>query len=138
MQAFGTVYLMRNPHDHQEYAVKELTNLTNEDGSTDRAAMNELIGEVRKMGVVSSEFIVRYHTSAIFGGRFYVMMDVIDGVDFRDVVVARQHAYLLRNFRSIPTTIQSSTNLQASGFRKICGRTITKVVTLFCKIRAKN
>ena len=83
---------MRNPHDHQQYAVKELTNLTNEDGSTDRAAMNELIGEVRKMGVVSSVFIVRYHTSAIFGGRFYVMMDPIKGAEYRDVVVARQQS----------------------------------------------
>ena len=81
---------MQNPHDHQQYAVKELTNLTNEDGSTDRAAMNELIGEVRKMGAVSSEFVVRYHTSAIYDGRFYVMMDPIKGAEFRDVVVARQ------------------------------------------------
>ena len=90
-QAFGTVYLMQNPHDHQLYAVKELTNLTNEDGSTDRAAMNELIGEVRKMGAVSSEFVVRYHTSAIYDGRFYVMMDPIKGAEYRDAVVARQN-----------------------------------------------
>ena len=81
---------MQNPHDHQQYAVKELTNLTNEDGSTDRAAMNELISEVRKMGRVASEYVVRYHTSAIFGGRFYVMMDPIKGAEYRDVVVARQ------------------------------------------------
>ena len=81
---------MKNPHDHQRYAVKELTNLTNEDGSTNHEAMYELIDEVRKMGTVSSPFIVRYHTSAVFDGRFYIMMDVIEGAEFRDVVVARQ------------------------------------------------
>ena len=47
---FGTVYTMVNPHDSQAYAVKELTNLTLEDGSTDEAAMHELLAEVRKMG----------------------------------------------------------------------------------------
>ena len=81
---------MKNPHDHQRYAVKELTNLTDEDGSTNHEAMYELIDEVRKMGTVSSPFIVRYHTSAVFDGCFYVMMDVIEGAEFRDVVVARQ------------------------------------------------
>ena len=75
--AFGTVYTMVNPHDHQVYAVKELTNLTLEDGSTDETAMHELLAEVRKMGVVESEFIVQYRTSAVFGGRFYVMMEPI-------------------------------------------------------------
>ena len=68
---------MINPHDHQVYAVKELTNLTLEDGSTDEVAMHELLAEVRKMGVVESEFIVQYRTSAVFGGRFYVMMEPI-------------------------------------------------------------
>ena len=77
MGAFGTVYTMINPHDHQVYAVKELTNLTLEDGSTDEVAMNELLAEVRKMGVVESEFIVQYRTSAVYGGRFYVMMEPI-------------------------------------------------------------
>ena len=75
--AFGTVYTMVNPHDHQVYAVKELTNLTLEDGSTDEVAMHELLSEVRKMGVVESEFIVQYRTSAVYGGRFYVMMEPI-------------------------------------------------------------
>ena len=75
--AFGTVYTMINPHDHQVYAVKELMNLTLEDGSTDEAAMLELLAEVRKMGVVESQFIVQYRTSAVFGGRFYVMMEPI-------------------------------------------------------------
>ena len=75
--AFGTVYTMINPHDHQVYAVKELTNLTLEDGSTDEVAMHELLAEVRKMGVVESEFIVQYRTSAVYGGRFYVMMEPI-------------------------------------------------------------
>ena len=88
--AFGTIRKMVNPHDHQVYAVKELSNLTLEDGSTDEVAMNELLDEVRKMGVVRSEFIVQYRTSAVWQGRFYVMMDPILGVDFRDVVVARQ------------------------------------------------
>ena len=74
---FGTVYTMINPHDHQVYAVKELTNLTLEDGSTDEIAMHELLAEVRKMGVVESEFIVQYRTSAVYGGRFYVMMEPI-------------------------------------------------------------
>ena len=68
---------MVNPHDHQVYAVKELTNLTLEDGSTDEAAMFELLSEVRKMGVVESQFIVQYRTSAVYGGRFYVMMEPI-------------------------------------------------------------
>ena len=68
---------MINPHDRQSYAVKELTNLTNEDGSTDGVAMNELLEEVRKMGVVQSEFVVQYRTSAIYRGRFYVMMEPI-------------------------------------------------------------
>ena len=75
--AFGTVYTMVNPHDHQVYAVKELTNLTLEDGSTDEAAMFDLLAEVRKMGVVESQFIVQYRTSAVYGGRFYVMMEPI-------------------------------------------------------------
>ena len=75
--AFGTVYKMINPHDHQSYAVKELTNLTNDDGSTDEVAMHELLEEVRKMGVVQSEFIVQYRTSAVYRGRFYVMMEPI-------------------------------------------------------------
>ena len=75
--AFGTVYTMINPHDHQVYAVKELTNLTLEDGSTDEVAMHELLSEVRKMGVVESEFIVQYRTSAVYGGRFYIMMEPI-------------------------------------------------------------
>jgi hypothetical protein len=68
---------MINPHDHQVYAVKELTNLTQEDGSTDEAAMFELLAEVRKMGVVESQFVVQYRTSAVYGGRFYVMMEPI-------------------------------------------------------------
>ena len=75
--AFGIVYTMINPHDHQVYAVKELTNLTLEDGSTDEVAMHELLAEVRKMGVVESEFIVQYRTSAVFGERFYIMMEPI-------------------------------------------------------------
>ena len=75
--AFGTVYTMVNPHDHQVYAVKELTNLTLEDGSTDKAAMLELLAEVRKMGVVESQFVVQYRTSAVYSGRFYVMMEPI-------------------------------------------------------------
>ena len=74
---FGTVYAMVNPHDHQVYAVKELTNLTLEDGSTDEASMSELLAEVRKLGVVESEFIVQYRTSAVYSGRFYVMMELI-------------------------------------------------------------
>ena len=78
--AFGTVYTMINPHDHQVYAVKELTNLTLEDGSTDEAAMFELLSEVRMMGVVESQFIVQYRTSAVYGGRFYVMMEPIASV----------------------------------------------------------
>ena len=69
--------MMINPHDSRAYAVKELTNLTLEDGSTDEAAMFELLAEVRKMGVVESQFIVQYHTSAVFHGRFYVMMEPI-------------------------------------------------------------
>ena len=75
--AFGTVYTMINPHDRQVYAVKELTNLTLEDGSTDEVAMHELLAEVRKMGVVESQFIIQYRTSAVFSGRFYVMMESI-------------------------------------------------------------
>ena len=78
---------MINPHDHQVYAVKELTNLTLEDGSTDEAAMFELLAEVRKMGVVESQFIVQYRTSAVFGGRFYVMMEPIASM-FRSAHVA--------------------------------------------------
>ena len=75
--AFGTVYRMKNPHDGQVYAVKELTNLANDDGTTDVGAMEELMAEVRKMGVVKSEFFVRYITSAVFCGKFYVVMDPI-------------------------------------------------------------
>ena len=89
-QAFGTVYLMQNPHNRQRYAVKELNNLTNDDGSTNAEAMHGLIDEVRKMGVVSSPFVVRYHTSAVFEGRFYIVMEHIDGAEFRDVVLARR------------------------------------------------
>ena len=68
---------MVNPHDHQVYAVKELSNLTLEDGTTDEAAMFELLAEVRKMGIVESPFIVQYRTSAVYRGRFYVMMEPI-------------------------------------------------------------
>ena len=75
--AYGTVYKMVNPHDHQVYAVKELSNLTLEDGSTDEAAMFDLLAEVRKMGIVESQFIVQYRTSAVYGGCFYVMMEPI-------------------------------------------------------------
>ena len=71
---------MINPHDQQLYAVKELTNLTLEDGSTDKAAMFELLEEVRKMGVVDSQFVVQYRTSAVHCGRFYVMMELIASV----------------------------------------------------------
>ena len=68
---------MINPHDQQVYAVKELTNLTLEDGSTDEAAMFDILAEVRKMGVVESQFIVKYRTSAVYGGHFYVMLEHI-------------------------------------------------------------
>ena len=81
--AYGTVYSMINPHDQQSYAVKELTNLTLEDGSTDEAAMHDLLEEVRKMGIVESQFIVQYRTSAVYRARFYVMMEPI----------ASNHAY---------------------------------------------
>ena len=37
--AFGTVYRMLNPHDNQICAVKELKNLTQEDGALDDEAM---------------------------------------------------------------------------------------------------
>ena len=87
---FGTVYSMINPHDRQLYAVKELNNLTLEDGSTDEAAMQDLLEEVRKMGIVESEFVIQYRTSAVYDGRFYVMMEPIQGVEYRDVVVSRQ------------------------------------------------
>jgi len=76
---FGTVYSMINPHDHQLYAVKELKNLTLEDGSTDEAAMQDLLEEVRKMGIVESEFVIQYRTSAVYDGHFYVMMEPIAG-----------------------------------------------------------
>ena len=39
--------------------------------------MFELLAEVRKMGIVESQFIVKYRTSAVYGGRFYVMMEHI-------------------------------------------------------------
>ena len=74
----------------QIYAVKELHNLTHADGTTDDLAMAELLEEVRKMGIVRSEYIVQYRTSAIFCDCFYVMMELIDGAEYRDVVVARQ------------------------------------------------
>ena len=80
---------MINPHDHQVYAVKELTNLTLEDGSTDETAMFELLAEVRKMGVVESQFIVQYRTSAVFGGRFYVMMEPIASIHFAQLTSQR-------------------------------------------------
>jgi len=35
---------------------------------------------VRKMGVVDSQFIVKYRTSAVFCGRFYVMMEPIASI----------------------------------------------------------
>ena len=87
--AFGTVYTMVNPHDHQVYAVKELKNLTLEDGSTDEAAMFELLSEVRKMGVVESQFIVQYRTSAVYGGRFYVMMEPIASIGAHSLISRR-------------------------------------------------
>ena len=80
---------MINPHDHQVYAVKELTNLTLEDGSTDEVAMHELLAEVRKMGVVESQFIVQYRTSAVFGGRFYVMMEPIASIGAHSLILRR-------------------------------------------------
>ena len=80
---------MINPHDQQVYAVKELMNLTLEDGSTDEEAMFELLSEVRKMGVVESQFIVKYRTSAVYGGRFYVMMEHIASVLFTAAALDR-------------------------------------------------
>ena len=88
---------MINPHDHQVYAVKELTNLTLEDGSTDEVAMHELLAEVRKMGVVGSQFIVQYRTSAVYGGRFYVMMDPIASWDAHSLSSRRCAREMTRN-----------------------------------------
>ena len=73
--AFGTVYAMINPSDSQLYAVKELSNLTLQDGSVDEVAMNELQEEVRKLSVVQSKFVVKLHTSATYRGKFYMMME---------------------------------------------------------------
>ena len=74
---FGTVYRMINPHDQQVFAVKELTNLSREDGTPDEGAMEELLLEVRKLGTVNSEFVIKYHTSAIFQGNFYIVTELI-------------------------------------------------------------
>ena len=78
--AFGIVYKMIHPHDQHVYAVNELANLTLEDGSADEAAMFGMLAEVRMMGVVESQFIVKYHTSAVYGGHFYVMMEHIASI----------------------------------------------------------
>ena len=113
--AFGTVYRMINPHDKQAFAVKELNCLKNEDGSTDTEAMEELLSEVQKMCIVQSNFVVKYHTSAIYDDRFYCVMELIvswcapsapqnrrnihsdrwrmkqnDGAEYHDVVATRQ------------------------------------------------
>ena len=77
---FGTVYRMINPHDQQLFAVKELTNLSHEDGSPDDDAMEELLLEVRKLGTVNSEFVIKYHTSAIFRGHFYMVTELIASI----------------------------------------------------------
>ena len=74
---FGTVYRMINPHDQHVFAVKELTNLSRPDGSPDEDAMEDLLLEVRKLGTVNSEFILKYHTSAIFRGHFYMVTELI-------------------------------------------------------------
>ena len=74
---FGTVYRMINPHDQHVFAVKELTNISRPDGSPDEDAMEELLLEVRKLGTVNSEYILKYHTSAIFRGHFYMVTELI-------------------------------------------------------------
>ena len=66
---------MINPSDSQLYAVKELSNLTLQDGSVDKVAMNELQEEVRKLSVVQTKFVVKLHTSATYRGKFYMMME---------------------------------------------------------------
>jgi len=71
---------MINPHDQQLFAVKELTNLSHEDGSPDDDAMEELLLEVRKLGTVNSEFVIKYHTSAIFRGHFYMVTELIASI----------------------------------------------------------
>ena len=47
----------------QRFAVKELSNIVNDEGERDEEGMNVVISEVRKMGAVKSEFILRYVTS---------------------------------------------------------------------------
>ena len=85
---FGTVYRMINPHDQHVFAVKELTNLSRPDGSPDKDAMEELLLEVRKLGTVNSEFILKYHTSAIFRGHFYMVTELI----VSSIVAPHRHA----------------------------------------------
>ncbi len=45
--------------------------------------------QVRKMGLVHHEYIVHYHTSAISFGKFYIVMELIVGVEWKDMVLAR-------------------------------------------------
>ncbi len=88
--AFGTVYRMQNKTDQRVVAVKELLNLTHDDGSPNDEAMDELLAEVRKNSIVQNEFIVQYITSAVSNGKFYVVMELINGVEYKDAVIARQ------------------------------------------------
>ena len=73
--AFGTVYRMRNPNDGQMYAVKELRNLVTGQGGLDKSEYANVRAEVQKMGLISSEFVIKYHTSCLDGGIFYIVME---------------------------------------------------------------
>ena len=44
------------------------------------------------MGIVQNEFFVQYLTSSISMGKFYVVMEIVDGIEFKDAVLARQAA----------------------------------------------
>ena len=74
---FGCVYRMVDSRDQQEFAVKELTTLPHEDGSPDNNAMDELLIEVCKMGTVCSDFVIKYHSSSIFRGHFYIVTELV-------------------------------------------------------------
>ena len=52
--------------------------------------MGEVAEECRKMGMVNSDFVVLYVTSFAGASKFYIVMELLDGVEFRDVIVARK------------------------------------------------
>ena len=77
---------MKSTLDGNIYAMKELSSLSSDGGN----AMQELVDEVQKLGRIKSEFFVKYITASVHEHKLFVVMEMLHGVEFRDLIVARQ------------------------------------------------